>query len=192
MRWWLLVALVPFVARAEDEEFRNAKTLAQCAEVYLPGKQQMPAAYVRSFSLDYAACTWRVMNVELDKVLVPLKKSDAAKFKLGMDTQRLFNEAVKRYCGRWNAWYAECCSTCSYTEEPECEADFHAARVWLQARPLSEGAAKRPRTSAEFGEFAKSWCQFTGGDAACAGRVLATLESKQRDDGRELSCKRAK
>jgi len=56
--------------------------------------------------------------------------------------------------------------------------DFHAARVWLEERPLAEGAPKRARTSVEFGEFAKTWCR----SEACAGR----------DDGRELSCTRAK
>jgi hypothetical protein len=186
---WLLLLLVPLVARAEEDPFQGANTFAQCAEVYLPAKKEMPTAYLRGFSVDYAACTRRVMNAELDTVLLPLKTTDPAKFKLGMDSQRRFNEAVKRYCGRWSAWYADCCSTCSYTEAPECEADFHAARVRLQALPLGDGAAKRSRVPAEFGEFAKQWCQFSGGDDACAGRVLATLEANQRDDGRALSCK---
>ncbi|MFT3710065.1 MAG: hypothetical protein QM817_20725 [Archangium sp.] len=170
----------------------KAKTVEKCVAIYRPAKKQFPTAYIRGTSTEAADCTRRVMNAELDKVLVPLKKSDATRFKLGMDAQRFFNEGVKRYCGRWEKYYADCCATCSYTEEPECEMDFHAARLLLVSSVPTDGieSAKRERVPKEFTEFAKAWCQFVG-DASdtCPSRVLGVLESKQRDDGKELTCR---
>jgi hypothetical protein len=168
----------------------KAKSVEKCAAIYAPAKRSFPTAYIRGTSTEAADCTRRVMNAELDRVLVPLKKADAVRFKLGMEAQKFFNEAVKRYCGRWEKYYGECCATCSYTEEPECEMDFHAARLQVvNAVPADAAAGKRERVVKEFGEFAKAWCQFVGDSAeSCPARILGVLEAKQRDDGRELRC----
>ncbi len=181
------------------EQLARAKKIDACWAAYLPARKVFPTAYLRGTSTDAATCTRRVMNREIDALLLPLKKSGPALFKRGMDAQREFNDAVKRYCGRWSAWYGQCCATCSYTEEPECEMDFHGARVKqvqaaiAKSAPAEVSAPTRPRTS-EFTAYATEWCAFLGEhgvavDAQCGARVLGALEQGQRDKGAELSCK---
>ncbi|MBL8913260.1 MAG: hypothetical protein JNM17_21365 [Archangium sp.] len=189
----MLVALVAVLLSQDPDAvsggLARAKTVEKCVSIYTPAKKTFPTAYIRGVSVEAADCTRRVMNAELDTVLVPLKKSDAPRFKLGMQAQASFNTAVKKYCGRWERWYADCCSTCSFTEQPECEMDFHAARLTLLKAVGDEGAAKRERTTKDFSEFATQWCQFLGDTSdTCASRVLGVLEHGQRDDGRELKC----
>lgn len=190
----MLVILVAVLLSQDPDvvsaRLAKADTIAKCVSAYTPAKKTFPTAYIRGVSVEAADCTRRVMNAELDLVLVPLKKSDAARFKLGMQAQASFNTGVKKYCGRWERWYGECCSTCSFTEQPECEMDFHAARLTLVKAVGDEGVApKRERITKEFSEFARQWCQFLG-DASetCPTRALGVLEHGQRDDGRELKC----
>jgi hypothetical protein len=188
-----LLALLLSQALDPDEVsagLSRAKSVEACAALYAPARKSFPTAIIRGVSTDAAACTRRVMNAELDGVLLPLKKRDEPKFRLGMDAQRAFNEGVKRYCGRWEKYYADCCATCGYTEHPECEMDFHAARLTVLKTVPEVEAAKGERLVKEFGAFAAAWCQFLGdGSAACPKRVLGALEAKQRDDGKELKCR---
>ncbi|MFO0600908.1 MAG: hypothetical protein U0228_36700 [Myxococcaceae bacterium] len=192
----LVVVMTAGSALAQDfPEFADAKTIEQCVKLYRSEKKQAPTAVVRGLSTEAADCTRRVMNARLDVLLVPWKKSDATKFKQGMEAQKLFNQAVKGYCSRWERWYADCCSTCSYTEEPECEMDFHAARfaqvdAVLSKKPLADAPAPTRARTQDFAAFAKAWCALLAEGEGCEARVLGGLEAGQRDDGRELSCRR--
>lgn len=180
-----LFAAVSF-AQEEDDPFVDAKSIASCRKVYAAEREGLPSAGLRWLSTQFARCTRRVMNGELDRGLLPLKKSDAARFKAGMATQKAFNEAVQRYCGRWSTYYAQCCSTCSFNEQPECEADFHAARLGL-LKDLSTLPQGTPRDAItrEFTAFARLLC--TQDD--CVPKVLAALTTAQPDDGRALTCR---
>jgi hypothetical protein len=199
MKRSLALALVATIAHAQDpdelsEALKKAKTHAACAAPWRQAKKTFPTAYVRGASIEAADCTRRVMNAALDKVLVPLKKTEPERFKRGMELQRHFNEAVKAYCGRWDAWYERCCATCSYTEAPECEMDFHAARLaqiaeHLEGKPPADAAPPSRARTQDFAGFAAEWCSFTTSVEGCVARVLGGIEAKQRDDGAALSCR---
>lgn len=208
MTRWVLVglAVVSLQARADEDDdelmapFKRARTVGACVAQWKRLEAMgLPTAYVRGASGEAAQCTRRVMNAEVDRLIVPLKKSQPALFRRGMDVQRLFNEAVKTYCGRWDAWYEKCCVTCSYTEQPACEEAFHGTRVkqaqaaLARTGPVEQKAATRAKT-ADFEAYAREWCGFLGDahvavDDACVGRVLGQLEAEQPDDGRALSCR---
>ncbi|MGV3621513.1 MAG: hypothetical protein ACO1OB_11885 [Archangium sp.] len=187
----LVVSLFSITAFAQDEEdpFVKAKTLDACRKIYATEGAGLPAAGMRWMSSQFAACTKRVMNVEVDRVLVPLKKTNTTKFKDGMAMQKLFNEAVQRYCGRWSPYYEKCCSTCSYNEQPECEADFHTARVKMSKETLPEAGKVAEPIGKEFTEFANAFCAFTERKDDCATRVLTLITVTQKDDGKALGCR---
>jgi hypothetical protein len=193
-----------FPAAAQDPDevidaLSLAKTIDACFAKYAPAKKTFPTALIRGTSMGAESCTRRVMNVEVDKILVPLKQAQPALFKRGMEAQKRFNEAVKAYCGRWEPYYEKCCSTCSFTEQPECGMAFHAARV-LQVHEAIAGTApaevkapSRPRTSL-FETYATEWCSFLSEkgvavDASCSARILNALAARQSDDGAELRCR---
>lgn len=206
MRAAFLVVLLSGSAWAEEApdpdevsaKLSRGKTIDSCLKAYGPARRTFPAAYLRGINMEAETCTKRVMNVTVDQVLVPLKKTDTVRFKLGMDAQRSFNEAVKRYCGRWEPYYERCCSTCSFTESSECAMDFHSVRTkqvedaLAKKVPPESPAAARVRTN-EFESYAITWCAFlteTGFavDGTCVSRVLGALEAGQRDDGAEKKC----
>ncbi len=172
------------------QEFDDARTIDACRKVYAASSKNMPTAAMRGIGADYGRCTKRAMNAEVDRMLVPLKRSDAARFKAGMALQKTFNQAVQRYCGRWEPYYERCCSTCSFNEQPECEADFHAARVALARNEMktNDGTVSEP-VKTGFSAFAAAWCTFTAGNDDCSTRVLALITATQRDDGRQLTCR---
>lgn len=185
------VLRLAFITSLLVSTLASAQDIASCRRAYFAEKKGMPTAAIRGFSADYAACTKRAMNVEVDRVLVPLKKADAERFKTGMALQKTFNEAVQRYCGRWSPYYEKCCSTCSFNEQPECEADFYSARVALVRSELSknalpEGSVTNDVVKREFSDFASAWC---ARNEDCTTRVLALISATQRDDGRALTCR---
>lgn len=186
-----LVSLLAFSAFAQDDEdpFAGARTIDACRKIYATEGKGLPAAGMRYVSSQFAVCTKRVMNVEVDRVLLPLKKRDAEKFKGGMSTQKSFNEAVQRYCGRWSKYYEQCCSTCSFNEQPECEADFHSARVKMSKETLPEAGKVSEPVTRDFTEFATAFCTFTERKDDCPARVLTLITATQRDDGKALTCR---
>ena len=99
MRAAALVPLIAFAALAQDEEdpFAKARSIEACRKIYAAEGQGLGAAGMRFVSAQFSECTKRVMNVEVDRVLVPLKKSNAEKFKSGMAMQKSFNEAEQHF-----------------------------------------------------------------------------------------------
>lgn len=191
----LLIASTVFAQVDDpDAEFAKATTIGACRKVYAAASKGMPTAAIRGISASFGKCTKRVMNGEVDRVLRPLQKPNIARFKSGMTMQKAFNDGVQKYCGRWSPYYEKCCSTCSFNEQPECEADFHTARVALVKAELANAALPpasktNENVNREFASFATAWCTFTGGKDECSARVLSFISSSQRDDGRTLSCR---
>lgn len=187
----LIVTLFAFSAFAEEEEdpFAKARTTDACRKIYAVEGKGLGAAGMRYVSSQFSSCTKRVMNVEVDRVLLPLKKTAVEKFKDGMAMQKLFNEAVQRYCGRWSKYYENCCSTCSFNEQPECEADFHSARVKMSKETLPEAGKTSEPVTKEFTEFANAFCAFTERKDDCVARVLTLISVTQKDSGKALGCR---
>lgn len=190
----LLASTVSAQVDDPDAEFAKANSIGACRKVYAAASKSMPTAAIRGISSSFSKCTKRVMNGEVDKVLRPLQKASIAKFKAGMTMQKSFNDAVQKYCGRWSKYYEKCCSTCSFNEQPECEADFHTARVALVKAELANAslpanAKTNENVSREFAAFATAWCAFTDMKLECNERVLSFISSSQRDDGNALSCR---
>jgi len=91
-----------------------------CQKAYDKEMEKSPPTPVfRHIHWDAKECTKVVMNKELDKILIPLKKANPAKFKKAMAEQAKFNSFAKDLEATWDKYYEKCCSTCGFEEVSE-------------------------------------------------------------------------
>ena len=120
----LLTSLMAFALNAA-----TVKTpFSQCLDKYEAEKAKSPPTPVfRGIHHEAKDCTQKVMNKELDKILLPLKKNNPAKFKTAMAEQAKFNTFAREVEASWNKYYEKCCSTCGLEESSE---DLMALYQW--------------------------------------------------------------
>jgi hypothetical protein len=197
----LLWAFSAFAQADWENALQRATTLEQCQRVYAKIKAQgLPTAFMRGLSTEAAGCTARAANRTIDELLLPLKAKQSPAFSVGMAAQREFNQAVKKTCSRWEGYYERCCSTCSFTEEPACETQFHLVRSAQVARAIAatpspgSGEAQSKQLVTDFTAFANKWCELLKAidvqvDEACAAHVLGELEAATPLRVAPTSCK---
>lgn len=175
----------------EDSSFVEAKTMENCIDTFQSEEvQSAPTSARRALNTDAETCVKKMMDRKLDEVLLPLKKSDPDAFKKMMASQKMFNQSVQKYCGRWESYYQKCCSTCSFNEETKCKTDLW---IWrgLNTKPQFSKEVKLKGKgdtvfSENFTEFANSVCQ----DGNCSQWLLAELENHVFDSRPLKKCKK--
>lgn len=196
---------------SEEEEggdpaklFSKVTESAECLKVYQSEKVQgAPTSVRRGLNIDAAECLRKTMVKKIDHKIIPLKSSHPVKFKAELELQKQFNQAVKKYCGRWESYYQSCCSACSFNEESECQMDLYQWRMNQIDRFSGIGGAsvqslKDPASAtliADFSGLANAICRSE--DEAwenkkkpenCVDQALVSLEKAVHAHRPTLSC----